>query len=191
MAQALRFGTHHLPATGTISYLRMSAAASARISPAAKCRPGHIFGDAPKDRYDVARGPSLPPIEDDDGFSVSASPPLPGPLLELLLKRNGSNPPARVPQTASSLFTAGAKGSLPLVERIDVNLANEYSNDEIVRIQFPALEDNWVIPGSDGRKFELGYVKWEGQKRVWGASYRGRLGMDKALDILAESAVHT
>ncbi len=83
------------------------------------------------------------------------------------------------------------RGSLPLLESINVDYPKEYSNEEIVHIQFPALEDNRVIPGSNGRQFELRYKKWKGQKRVWGASYRGRLGMDKALEILAESAVHT
>ena len=83
------------------------------------------------------------------------------------------------------------RGSLPRLASINVNWPKEYSNDQIIHIQFPALEDNEVIPGSNGRKFELSYRKWKGQRRVWGASYRGRLGMDKALDILAESAVHT
>lgn len=82
-------------------------------------------------------------------------------------------------------------GSLPLLESINVDWPKEYSNEEIVHIQFPALEDNGVVPGSNGRKFELRYKKWKAQKRIWGASYRGRLGMDKALDILAKSAVHT
>ena len=81
--------------------------------------------------------------------------------------------------------------SLPLLESISVDWPKEYSNEEIVHIQFPALEDNRVVPGPNGRKFELRYKKWKMQKRVWGASYRGRVGMDKALEILAESAVHT
>ena len=83
------------------------------------------------------------------------------------------------------------RGSLPHLESINVDWPKENSNEEIVHIQFPALEDNGVIPGPNGHKFELRYKKWKGQKRVWGASYRGRLGMDKALDILAGSAVHT
>ena len=83
------------------------------------------------------------------------------------------------------------RGSLPLLESITVGWPKEYSNDQIVHIQFPALEDNGVIPGSNGRKFEMIYKTWKGQERVWGASYRGRLGMDKALAILAKSAVHT
>ena len=83
------------------------------------------------------------------------------------------------------------RDSVPLLESISINLPKEYFNDEIVHIQFPALETNGEIPGSNGQKFELKYKKWRGQKRVWSASYHGRLGMDKALDILAKSAVHT
>lgn len=83
------------------------------------------------------------------------------------------------------------RGGLPSLERVDVGWPKEYSNDEIVHIQFPALEDNGVIPGSNGRKFELRYKKWKGQKRIWGVSYRGHLGMDKALEMLVESAVPT
>ena len=83
------------------------------------------------------------------------------------------------------------RGSLPLLESIDVHWPKEYCNDEIAHIQFPTLEDDGVIPDSNGRKFELRYKKWKGQKRVWGASYRGHLGMDKALKMLEESAVYT
>ncbi|KAK0508665.1 hypothetical protein JMJ35_008941 [Cladonia borealis] len=81
--------------------------------------------------------------------------------------------------------------SLPLLESINIEWLKEYSNDEIVHIQFPTLEDNRVIPGTNGRKLELRYKKWKRPKSIWGASYRGRIGMDKALGMLAESAVHT
>ena len=83
------------------------------------------------------------------------------------------------------------RGSLSLLESISIEWPKEHSNDEIVHIQFPALEVNCIVPGSNGRKFELRYKKWKRQKRIWGASYRGRIGMDKALSMLAESAVHT
>ena len=83
------------------------------------------------------------------------------------------------------------RGSFPLLESISVEWPKEYSNDMIVHIQFPALEDNGVIPGSNGRKFELRYKNWKRQRMIWGASYFGRIGMDKALGMLAESAVHT
>ena len=83
------------------------------------------------------------------------------------------------------------RGSIPLLETIRIHWPKEYINDEIVHIQFPGLEANREIPGSNGQKFELKYKKWKKQRRVWAASYHGRLGMDKALDILAKSAMHT
>ena len=83
------------------------------------------------------------------------------------------------------------RDSIPLLESISINWPKEYINDEIVHIQFPALETIKEIPGSNGQKFELKYKKWKKQKRVWAASYHGHLGMDKALDILAKSAMHT
>ena len=83
------------------------------------------------------------------------------------------------------------RNSIPLLESISINWPKEYINDAIVHIQFPALEDNGGTPDFNGGKFELRYRKWEGKRRLWGADYHGRLGMDKALDILAKSAVHT
>lgn len=74
-----------------------------------------------------------------------------------------------------------------LLESVSVEWPTEYRNEDIFRLQFPALENDPVVPGSDGRKFELKYKKWKGKKRVWGATFHGRVGMDKALEILAES----
>ena len=64
-------------------------AVRARISPAAKYRPRHMFGDAPNDIKDVRRC-----------FSVIGS--------FCLVKRDGSNYYADVPHTLSSLLTAVA-----------------------------------------------------------------------------------
>ena len=83
------------------------------------------------------------------------------------------------------------RGSLPLLESINLLWPKEYSNNKIAHIQFPALEDNGLIPGSNGRKFELIWKRWNGRNRVWGANYHGRHGMDKALEMLVESAAHT
>lgn len=83
------------------------------------------------------------------------------------------------------------RDSIPLLESISINWPKEYINDAIVHVQFPALEANGEIEGFNGRKFELRYRKWKGKRRLWGADYHGRLGMNKALDILANSAVHT
>lgn len=74
-----------------------------------------------------------------------------------------------------------------LLENISVDWPTEYRNEEIFRLQFPALDNNPLVPGSEGQKFELKYKKWKGKKRVWGASFHGRVGMDKALEVLAES----
>ena len=84
---------------------------------------------------------------------------------------------------------------LPLLESICVDWLTESLNGEKIYIDFPsletnrALETNRVVPDSNGRKFGLRYYEGREQKKVNGASYHGRLGMDKALDILAKSAV--
>lgn len=82
------------------------------------------------------------------------------------------------------------RDNIPLLESVSINWPTECNNEDRTHVQFPSLDDNGVIPGSNGRKFELRHKKWKGQRRVWGASYHGPLGMDKALDILAKSAVH-
>ena len=79
--------------------------------------------------------------------------------------------------------------SLPLLESICVDWLKEPINGEKIYIGFPSLETNRVVPDSNGRKFELRYYEGREQKKVEGVSYHGRLGMDKALDILAKSAV--
>ena len=83
------------------------------------------------------------------------------------------------------------RNNFPLLESISVDWPKEYRDEEIIDIQFPTLEDNLIIPGSQGRKFELKYKKWKGRRRAWGASYHGRVGMDKALELLAKSVEHT
>ena len=82
------------------------------------------------------------------------------------------------------------RDNIPLLESISINWPTECNNGDRTHIQFPTLDENGVIPDSNGQKLELRYKKWKGQRRVLGASYHGRLGMDKALDILAKSAVH-
>lgn len=83
------------------------------------------------------------------------------------------------------------RNNFPLLESISVDWPKEYRDEKIIDIQFPMLEDNLIVPGSQGRKFELKYKKWRGRRRAWGASYHGRVGMDKALELLAESVEHT
>ena len=83
------------------------------------------------------------------------------------------------------------RNNFPLLESISVDWPKEYTaDDEIIHIMFPALETKSVVPGSQGRAFKLKYKKWKKTRRIWGASYRGRAGMDKALEILAKSAEH-
>ena len=78
---------------------------------------------------------------------------------------------------------------LPLLESICVEWLTESLNGEKIYIDFPSLETNRIVTDSNGRKFGLRYYEGREQKKVNGASYHGRLGMDKALDILAKSAV--
>ena len=79
---------------------------------------------------------------------------------------------------------------LPLLESICVDWLTESINGEKIYIDFPSLKTDRVVPDSNGRKFELRYFQGREQKKVQGASYHGRQGMDKALDILAKSAVY-
>ena len=81
--------------------------------------------------------------------------------------------------------------SFESLEYIAMEWPGEVEDMTPVRLQFPALDANRVVPGSDGQKFTLGYEEWQGEKRVWSATYQGRVGMDKALEILAESAEET
>ena len=81
--------------------------------------------------------------------------------------------------------------SFESLEYIEVEWLRESVDGKIVRLQFPALDVNQVVPGSGGQKFALRYEEWEGKKRVWSATYQGRVGMDKALEILAQSAEDT
>ena len=77
------------------------------------------------------------------------------------------------------------------LEYIAVEWPREFENEKTTRLQFRALNANQAISGSDGQKVALRYKKWKGVKRVWGASYQGRVGMDKALQVLAESVEAT
>ena len=68
----------------------------------------------------------------------------------------------------------------------------KWSGDEVLEyLHFPALYDNPVVPHSGGRKFELIYNKPEenATKAIWGARFHGWEGMNKALEVLAESMV--
>ena len=81
--------------------------------------------------------------------------------------------------------------SFKCLEHIELEWLWEFWDGRIVRRQFPALDANRVVPGSDGRKFALRYQQWKGKKIVWSVAYRGQVGMYKALEILAESAEDT
>ena len=81
--------------------------------------------------------------------------------------------------------------SFESLEYIAVEWPREFENEKTIRLQFPALDANQVVPGTGGQKFTLKCKKWRGKKRVWGARYQGRVAMDKALEILAESAEDT
>ena len=74
------------------------------------------------------------------------------------------------------------------LEYIAIEWLCEFEDGKPVRLQFPALDANRVVPGSDGQQFGVRYQEWKGEKRVWSAAYQGRVGIDKALEILAESA---
>lgn len=75
-----------------------------------------------------------------------------------------------------------------LLEEVAVDWLAENRNEEILRIQFPALDENAELSGSGSRNFELKYKKWKGKRTIIGVSFNGRLGMDNFLDILVESA---
>lgn len=77
--------------------------------------------------------------------------------------------------------------TFPLLEDIEVISPAEYRNGAIP-IQFSGLEKNREVPGSEGRKFTLMFDELEKSRWVHGIGFRGRMGMDKALRILAESA---
>ncbi|MCJ1228107.1 hypothetical protein MMC12_004768 [Toensbergia leucococca] len=82
----------------------------------------------------------------------------------------------------------------PFLDDITLHWPKEYSQNEeqeIVHLQFPALDRNHVVPDSEGQKIELRRKRWNGQPRVWGARFHGRVGMKKALGILIESIEHT
>lgn len=74
------------------------------------------------------------------------------------------------------------------LEYIEVEWLKESADGKVVCLQFPALDVNSEVPGSGGQKFSLRYQEWDGKKRVCGATYQGLVGMDKALEILTESA---
>ncbi len=61
------------------------------------------------------------------------------------------------------------------------------SKEKVVWHDFPALEANPAVPGSDGRKFKLRYKLFNRLTRVIGVSFDGRADMDKALDILSRA----
>lgn len=83
--------------------------------------------------------------------------------------------------------------SFPLLEDIAVDWPKWRRDNGIIHLHFPALDENPMVPGSSGREFELKCSKLKGKvkKKVWGARFQGRVGMDKALEVLAESMVHT
>lgn len=77
------------------------------------------------------------------------------------------------------------------LEDIVVDWPKECRNEETIHLQFPKLDINPVVPGCEGRKFELRYKQWKGKRRVWGASFHERVGMDKALEVLVETVEDT
>ncbi|MCJ1373035.1 hypothetical protein MMC20_004261 [Loxospora ochrophaea] len=78
------------------------------------------------------------------------------------------------------------------LENFAVGFASESGTNILrARIQFPSLETNPIVPGSGGKSFELQHHEHGGKMRVWGASFHSRVGMQRALEILAESTVHT
>ena len=81
--------------------------------------------------------------------------------------------------------------SFDFLEYIAIETVGQMENGKPVQLQFPALEANRVVPGSGGQKFALGYQEWKEKKRVWSVTYRGQVGMVKALEMLAESAEET
>jgi len=78
------------------------------------------------------------------------------------------------------------RSDFPLLESICVNHLKEFKKENR-RIMFPALSDNPVVPGSQGRRFNLVDKKYKGKPRIFGVSYSGP-GMDVALEILVRSA---
>lgn len=74
---------------------------------------------------------------------------------------------------------------LPLLESFSVLHLKEFKPED--RIMFPALTDNPVVPGSQGRKFSLIEREYRGQPRIFGVSYRGP-AMNAALEMLGRSA---
>ena len=78
------------------------------------------------------------------------------------------------------------RSDLPLLESICVNHLKEFEPGEKGRIMFPALSENPVVPGSQGRDFSLVSKRFRGEPRIFGVSYSGP-EMDVALEILARS----
>ncbi|MCJ1256175.1 hypothetical protein MMC24_003995 [Lignoscripta atroalba] len=86
--------------------------------------------------------------------------------------------------TLVSAFRA-MRSNLPLLESICVTHPTELGHGII----FPALHDDPVVPGTEGRRFELVDRRKRPKPTIVGASYRGPR-MDVALEILARSAVN-
>jgi hypothetical protein len=77
---------------------------------------------------------------------------------------------------------------LPHLESISIfwSMEWEHSESRTPYVMFPTLHENPVVPGTQGREFQLRYKKWKGERRVFGASYHGP-GTGVALEILAKS----
>ncbi|KAI9847717.1 MAG: hypothetical protein M1837_001965 [Sclerophora amabilis] len=78
---------------------------------------------------------------------------------------------------------------LPLLESFSVDHVRDFKNLKRSgdRIVFPALADNQVFAGSQGRRAQLTWREWRGEQRVFGVSHDGP-GMDQFLELLARSA---
>ncbi|KAI9716950.1 MAG: hypothetical protein M1812_005099 [Candelaria pacifica] len=79
-----------------------------------------------------------------------------------------------------------------LLENVTVNHLGGSIGEEIHWAQFPGLETNPMVPGSNGQSFKLDYYPsrtWDDVvvQRVRGASFQGRVNMNKALEYLVQS----
>ena len=72
------------------------------------------------------------------------------------------------------------------LEDIAIIWPMEHRNGHVYHLVFPALEKTAVVPSSEGRMFKLQYKKWSGKRRVAAASFQGRVGMEKALEMMIE-----
>ena len=84
--------------------------------------------------------------------------------------------------------------SFPLLEDIALDWPRGWRKKGTIHLHFPGLDGDSVISDSEGREFKLNYENLSGKKKktwkVWGARYQGRVGLDKALERLAESMTH-